>query len=321
MLGSEIPKEVPSTLINKVCASGMKTVMMADQAIRLGDRNLMAAGGLEAMSKIPHYAQLRTATMYGHSNLVDGLMHDALTDVYNNIPMGSCVEKVNSEMGITREMQDEWAIRSYERARKAQEDGTLDWEIVDLVNQTRRGEITINKDEECQKFMPEKFPTLRPAFAKNGGITAANASKINDGASALILSSEDYAKERGLKPLARIVATADAATTPIDFAIAPASACKIAMKKAGMTTADIEVNEINEAFASVAIANIKLLDLDPETVNLHGGAVALGHPVGMSGNRIILSLINVLRKTNKTVGMASICNGGGGASAIIIERI
>ena len=221
-LGAGCDKDTPSTTINKVCASGMKSVMLAAQAIRLGDRTVLAAGGMEVLSKVPHYASLRTATPYAHSNLVDGIIFDGLTDVYNNTPMGTCTEKVNSEMGITREHQDEWAIRSYERARKAQADGTFDWEIVDIINQTRKGEVRISKDEECQKFMPEKFPALKPAFLKNGTITPANASKLNDGASVTLLASEDFAKERGIKPIARILAFADAATTPIDFAIAPA---------------------------------------------------------------------------------------------------
>ena len=318
-LGAGCDKNTPSTTINKVCASGMKSVMMASQSIRLGDRTVMAAGGMEVLSKVPHYASLRTPTAYGHSNLVDGIAFDGLTDVYNNTPMGTCTEKVNSEMGITREHQDEWAIRSYERARKAQADGVFDWEIVDIVNQTRKGEVRISKDEECQKFMPEKFHTLKPAFLKNGTITAANASKLNDGASVTILSSEDFALERGIKPIAKILAYGDAATTPIDFAIAPALACENALKMAGLTVDDIDFHEINEAFASVPIANCKLLGINPDKVNVHGGAVALGHPIGVSGNRIILSLINTLRLNKGGIGMASICNGGGGASAIILQ--
>jgi acetyl-CoA C-acetyltransferase len=276
---------------------------------------------MESMSKIPHFTYLRQATTYAHAQLVDGLINDGLTDVYNNIPMGTCVEKTNAEMGITREMQDEWAIKSYERARAKQNDGTFDWEITPIINQTRKGEVTIAKDEECQKFLPDKFGKLKPAFIKNGTITAANASKLNDGASALLLSSEEWASEKGIKPIARVLGYGDSIVSPIDFAIAPAKACENALKMAGMTERDIDYHEINEAFASVPIANIKLLDIDPAKVNVHGGACALGHPIGMSGNRIILSLINVLRANNGSIGMASICNGGGGASAFIVERL
>ena len=320
-LGAHCKKDTPSTTINKVCASGMKSIMMAAQAIAAGDRSIMAAGGMESMSRIPHYANIRKATPYANSQLIDGLAFDGLTDVYNNIPMGSCVEKTNSEMGITREAQDEFAIASYNRARQAQSDGVFDWEIVDIKEVVKGTEKSIHLDEECQKFMPDKFPALRPAFAKNGSITPANASKINDGASAVILMAEETAKERGLKPLARIIAHDDAAVDPIDFAIAPSSATQKLLKKAGMSMKDIEYHEINEAFSAVVLANMKLLDLDHERVNVHGGAVALGHPIGMSGNRIVLSLLNVLRAKGATLGMASICNGGGGASAMILERL
>ena len=242
-------------------------------------------------------------------------------DVYNNILMGSCVEKVASEMGISREAQDEYAIMSYNRAREAQQAGIHDWEIVEVIQETRKGQTALKHDEECQKFMPDKFPGLKPAFAKNGTITAANASKINDGAVAFILMSEAAANERGLKPLARIVSYDDAAVAPIDFGIAPAKAADRALKRAGMSMSDMEYHEINEAFSAVALANIKLLDLDVGRVNVHGGAVALGHPIGCSGARILISLLNVLRTRDASLGMASICNGGGGASAVILERL
>ena len=281
----------------------------------------MLAGGMECMSKSPHYAYLRKPTPYGENTMVDCIKADGLTDAYNQILMGSCVEKVCSEMSITREAQDEYAIESYNRARAAQEAGILDWETVEIIMQDRKGEKKFSRDEECQKFMPDKFPGLKPAFAKNGTITAANASKINDGAACLVLMSEQAAKDRGLKPLARIVAYDDAAVAPIDFAIAPAKACEKLLKAANMQMTDIEYHEVNEAFAAVALANMKLLDLDPSRVNVHGGAVGLGHPVGVSGARILLSLINVLRTKDATMGMASICNGGGGASAIILERM
>lgn len=313
--------DTPCTLVNKVCASGMKSVMLASQSIQLGYRDVMLAGGMECMSKAPHYAMLRKPTPYGESTLIDSIKYDGLTDSFNQILMGSCVEKTNSEMGISREAQDEYAIESYNRARAAQEAGILDWETVEITMQDRKGERKFSRDEECLKFLPDKFPGLKPAFAKNGSITAANASKINDGAAALVLMSEEAAKERGLKPLARIVAYDDAAVAPIDFAVAPARACEKLLKRAGMTMGDMEYHEVNEAFAAVALANMKLLDLDPSRVNVHGGAVALGHPIGCSGTRILISLLNVLRTKDATLGMASICNGGGGASAVILERM
>ena len=281
----------------------------------------MLAGGMECMSKAPHYAYMRKATAYGEATIIDSIKSDGLTDAYNQILMGSCTEKVCSEMGITREAQDEFAIESYNKARAAQEAGYFDWETVEIIKQDRKGEVKFSRDEECLKFMPDKFAGLRPAFAKNGTITAANASKINDGAAALVLMSEDAAKARGLKPLARIVAYEDAAVAPIDFAIAPSKAVEKLLKRAGMSQSDIEYHEVNEAFAAVVLANMKLLDLDPTRVNVHGGAVALGHPIGCSGTRILLSLMNVLRQKDASIGMASICNGGGGASAVILERM
>jgi acetyl-CoA C-acetyltransferase len=320
-LGCEMGYDTPSTTINKVCASGMKSVMMAAQAIQLGQRNVMVAGGMESMSKSPHYVYLRRPTGFGEAKMLDSIKYDGLTDVYNQILMGSCVEKLNSDMGITREAQDEFAIQSYEKARAAQEAGFLDWEITEIIQQSRKGEVKFARDEECTKFMPDKFPGLKPAFAKNGTITPANASKINDGAAAMVIMSEQAAKDRGLKPLARIVAYEDAAVQPIDFGIAPAKACDKLLRVAGMSMKDIEYHEINEAFSAVALANMKLLDLDPATVNVHGGAVALGHPIGVSGTRILMSLMNVLRRKDATMGMASICNGGGGASAVILERL
>jgi acetyl-CoA C-acetyltransferase len=242
--------------------------------------------------------------------------------VYNNMLMGSCTEKICSEMGITREAQDQFAIQSYNRARQAQEKGLFDWEIVDVVEQDGKGkEKRISKDEECQKFLPEKFPSLKPAFAKNGTITAANASKLNDGACSVVIMAEDVAKERGLKPLARILGYEDAEVAPIDFGIAPSKACARLLQRKGMTIKNVDYHEVNEAFAAVALANSKLLDIDIDRINVFGGAVALGHPVGMSGARIILTLINVLKNKNASIGMASICNGGGGASAMLIERL
>jgi acetyl-CoA C-acetyltransferase len=300
----------------------MKTVMLGATAIAIGDRNTVVAGGFEAMSKAPHYMYLRKPTGYGHVQAVDSIQFDGLTDVYNNMLMGSCTEKICSELGITREAQDEYAIRSYNRARKAQEAGLFDWEIVDIVEQDNKGkERRISKDEECGKFLPEKFPTLKPAFAKNGTITAANSSKINDGACTLVIMAEETAKERGLKPLARIIGYEDAEVAPVDFGIAPSKAVARLLQRKGMTIKNIDYHEVNEAFSAVALANQKLLDIDPERINVFGGAVALGHPVGMSGARIILTLINVLKNKNASLGLASICNGGGGASAMLIERL
>ena len=235
--------------------------------------------------------------------------------------MGACTEKVCSELGITREAQDQYAIQSYMKARKAQESGIFDWEIVDIVEQEKGKEKRISKDEECQKFFPDKFPALKPAFAKNGTITPANASKLNDGACTIVIMAEETAKERGLKPLARILGYEDAEVAPVDFGIAPSKAVARLLQKKGMTVKNVDYHEVNEAFSAVALANAKLLDIDIDRINVHGGAVALGHPLGMSGARIILSLINVLRTKNASIGCASICNGGGGASSILIERL
>jgi acetyl-CoA C-acetyltransferase len=300
----------------------MKAVMMGAQQIRVGDRNIVLAGGMESMSKAPHFLYLRKPTGYGNASAIDSIAFDGLTDAYNNIPMGSCVEKNVSKMGISRESQDEFAIMSYTRARQAQENGWFKSEIQNVSEVDRKGaEKVISEDEECKKFMPDKFPGLKPAFQKDGTITAANASKINDGAAGIVLMSEEAALERGLKPLARIVGFDDAALEPIDFALAPAKAADRLLKKLGATMRDVDFHEVNEAFAAVALANIKLMDLDVNKVNVHGGACALGHPIGASGARILVSLISVLQRNDASVGMASICNGGGGASAIMIERM
>lgn len=321
-LGAGMSTDTPCTLVNKVCASGMKSVMIGAQQIRTGDRDIVVAGGMESMSKAPHMMYLRKPTGYGHASVIDSIQYDGLTDVYNKILMGGCVEKTNSEMGISREAQDEFAIMSYQRAREAQAAGLFKHEIIELSEVDRKGnEKKISEDEECKKFMPDKFPGLKPAFSKTGSITAANASKINDGAAALVLMSEQSAKERGLKPLARIIGFDDAAVAPIDFAIAPAKAADRLLKRTGLTMKDIDYHEINEAFSAVALANIKLMDLDITRVNVHGGAVGLGHPIGASGARILVSLLNVLQEKDGNIGMASICNGGGGASAILLERM
>ncbi len=320
-LGSGMRLDTPTTTVNKVCASGMKTVMIGATAISSGERNIVVTGGFESMSKAPHYIYLRKPTGYGHAQVVDSIQFDTLTDVYSNTLMGACTEKICSELGITREAQDQYAIQSYMKARKAQENGVFDWEIVDIVEQEKGKEKRISKDEECQKFLPDKFPSLKPAFAKNGTITPANASKLNDGACTIIIMAEEVAKERGLKPLARIIGYEDAEVAPVDFGIAPAKAVARLLQKKGMTIKNVDYHEVNEAFSAVALANAKLLDIDIEKINVHGGAVALGHPVGMSGARIILSLLNVLKTKNGQIGCASICNGGGGASSILIERL
>lgn len=320
-LGCGMRLDTPTTTVNKVCASGMKTVMIGATAIGAGERNIIVAGGFESMSKAPHYIYLRKPTGYGHAQAVDSIQFDSLTDVYSNTLMGACTEKICSELGITREAQDQYAIQSYMKARKAQESGIFDWEIVDIVEQEKGKEKRISKDEECQKFFPDKFPGLKPAFAKNGTITPANASKLNDGACTIIIMAEETAKERGLKPLARILGYEDAEVAPVDFGIAPSKAVARLLQKKGMTVKNVDYHEFNEAFSAVALANAKLLDIDIERINVHGGAVALGHPLGMSGARIILSLINVLRTKNGSIGCASICNGGGGASSILIERL
>ena len=322
VIGAGMNYQIPTTSINKVCASGMKAVMFASQTIAVGDKDIIVAGGMESMSKLPHYVYMRKPVAYGNTQLTDSIQFDGLTDAYNSMLMGSCTEKVCSEMGITREAQDEYAISSYLKARKSQETGVFDSEIVDIIETDGKGkEKKINKDEECQKFFPEKIPQLKPTFAKSGTITAANASKLNDGACALILMSEEAAKERGLKPLARIVGFEDGEVAPIDFGIAPTQAVLKLLKKTKKEIKDIDYHEINEAFSAVPLANMKLLELDPSRVNVHGGAVALGHPLGMSGARIILSLYNVLKRNNGRLGVASICNGGGGSSAIMIERL
>lgn len=320
-LGCGVQNDTPSTTVNKVCASGMKSMMLGAQAIQLGIRDVVLTGGMESMSKCVHYQYLRSPNMYGNATVHDSIQFDGLTDVYNNILMGACSEKFVSELNISREAQDKFAIASYEKARAAQASGAFDWEITEVLQKTKKGEVSIKEDEEPKKFMPDKFPSLKPAFSKTGTITAANASKINDGACAFVLMSEDAAKQRGLKPLARIVAYEDAGVAPIDFGLAPALAVQKMLKRTGIKASDIDYHEVNEAFSAVVLANQQLLDLPADRVNVHGGAVALGHPLGMSGARICLSLMNVLKQKNGALGMASICNGGGGASAIMLERM
>ncbi|HJS00664.1 MAG TPA: acetyl-CoA C-acyltransferase [Flavobacterium sp.] len=313
---------VPCTTINKVCASGMKAVMMAAQAIQAGDAEIVVAGGMENMSLIPHYTHLRGGTKFGPTTLVDGMQKDGLSDAYNNQAMGVFADLCATENNISREEQDNFAIESYKRAAKAWETGKFDNEIIPVEVPQRRGEpLIVSTDEEFTNVKLDKIPTLNPVFTKDGTVTAANASTINDGAAALVLMSEEKAAELKLKPLAFIKSYADAAQEPKWFTTSPAKALPKALDKAGITINDVDFFEFNEAFSVVGLANIKILGLDSKKVNVNGGAVSLGHPLGCSGARILVSLLNILEQNNAKIGAAAICNGGGGASAIVIERI
>ena len=316
-----IPDTVPCTTINKVCASGMKTVMQAAQAIALGDANIVVAGGMENMSLIPHYYHARSATKFGSATLIDGMQRDGLVDVYDQNAMGVCADACATKYEFSREDQDAFAIQSYERSAAAWDAGKFNNEVVPVEVPQRRGEpIIVNKDEEYANVKMEKIPALRPAFTKDGTVTAANASTINDGAGAMVLMSREKAEELGLKVLATIKSYADAAQEPKWFTTAPAKALPKALDKAGISMSDIEFFEFNEAFSVVGLANMKILGLNDSNVNVNGGAVSLGHPLGCSGVRIIITLLNVLEQNNAKLGAAAICNGGGGASAIVIER-
>lgn len=316
-----LPNTVPTTTVNKVCASGMKAVMQGAQAIMTGDAEIVVAGGMENMSLIPHYVHLRNGVKFGPTTMVDGMQKDGLTDAYDNNAMGVCADLCASEYGITREEQDAFAIQSYERSAKAWAEGKFDNEVVPVEIPQRRGEpIVFAKDEEFTNVKLDKIPALNPVFTKDGTVTAANASTINDGAAALVLMSEEKAHALGLKPLAYIKSYADAAQEPKWFTTAPAKALPKALDKAGISIADVDYFEFNEAFAVVGLANAKILGLDNNKINVNGGAVSLGHPLGCSGARIIVTLINVLEQNNAKIGAAAICNGGGGASAIVIER-
>lgn len=316
-----LPDSVIATTVNKVCASGMKSVALAAQAIQLGDAEIVVAGGMENMSLIPHYVQMRNGVKFGGATLEDGLQKDGLVDVYDQQAMGVFADLCASEYKITREEQDNFAVESYTRSAKAWESGKFNSEIVPVEIPQRRGEpVVISIDEEFTNVKLDKIPALNPAFTKDGTVTAANASTINDGAAALVLMSEDKAKDLGLKPLAYITSYADAEQEPKWFTTAPAKALPKALKKANLETSDIDFFEFNEAFSVVGLANSKILGLDASKVNVNGGAVSLGHPLGCSGARIIVTLINVLEQNNAKRGAAAICNGGGGASAIVIER-
>ncbi|KAJ2649623.1 Acetyl-CoA acetyltransferase, mitochondrial [Coemansia sp. RSA 1250] len=317
LIKAGLSASTPATTINKVCASGMKAVMLAAQNIELGIQPAMVAGGMESMSNVPFYVP--RGKEYGHGELADGIIKDGLWDVYNQIHMGNCAEQTARKHGITREMQDEHAIGSYKRAAAAWKAGSFDNEVLPVTVKTRKGEKVVSVDEEFTNVNFDKITSLRPVFDKTGTVTAANASTLNDGASALLLMSADQTAEYGVKPLARIVSYADAATLPIDFPIAPSLAVPIALERAGLAIKDIALWELNEAFSVVARVNEKILGLDPATVNVSGGAVALGHPIGSSGSRILVTLTHLLKSGQ--FGCASICNGGGGASAIVIQKL
>jgi len=322
-LGAGLSNETPSTTINKVCASGMKAVTMAAQAIKAGDADVIVAGGMENMSSVPHYYNARNATKLGDVKMQDGMVLDGLTDVYNKVHMGVCAEKCATDYHFTREDQDQFAIESYKRSAKAWSEGKFAEEVVPVSIPQRKGDpVIFSEDEEYKAVNFDRLPTLPTVFKKEEGtVTAANASTLNDGASALILVSKEKMEELGLKPLAKIVSYADAAQEPENFTTAPSKALPIALKKAGLQISDIDFFEFNEAFSVVGLANNKILGLDAAKVNVNGGAVALGHPLGSSGSRILVTLINVLKQNNGKYGAAAICNGGGGATAIVIENL
>lgn len=318
-----LPVSVICTTVNKVCASGMKATALGAQAIQLSDAEIVVAGGMENMSQIPYYLPKgRNGYGYGHGEIVDGLLKDGLTDVYDQIGMGVCGDKTALKYNISREAQDEFAIRSYRRSAEATANGSFADEIVPVEIVSAKGETTIvREDEEYKRVKFDKIPTLKPVFSRDGTVTAANASTINDGGAALVLAGNNAVNANSLKPVARIVAYADAEQEPAWFTTTPVLATEKVLKKAGLKISDIDYFEVNEAFAVVALAYIQALDLDVEKVNVFGGAVSLGHPLGASGARIITTLLSVLEKNNGKYGLAAICNGGGGASAMIVERL
>ena len=318
-----LPHNIPCTTINKVCSSGMKSIMLAAQSIRCGDNEIVIAGGMENMSQVPHYfAKGRSGQKLGDMKLIDGLVMDGLTDVYNNVHMGVCAEKCAKDYKISREEQDDFAIESYKKSEIAWDNGKFSNEIVPVEIQNRKKEIeNITDDEEYKNINIEKVSQLRPVFDKEGTVTAANASTLNDGASALVLMSLEKAKKLNIKPIAKVVSYSDAAHEPENFTTAPAKAIEKLLKKNNLSVDDIDCFELNEAFSVVGLANIKILNLDKNKVNINGGAVSLGHPLGNSGSRIIVTLINVLNQNKSKIGVAGICNGGGGASAMLIEAL
>lgn len=318
-----LPNEVACTTVNKVCASGMKAIAQAAQSIRLGDADIVVAGGMESMSNVPFYVEnLRWGNKYGNTNLIDGLAKDGLVDAYDNKAMGLAAELCAKECGISREEQDKFAIESYKRSQAAWNEGKFGNEVIPVEIPQRKGDpLIFEKDEEPFNVKFDKIPSLNPAFVKEGTVTAANASTMNDGAAALVLMSREKAEELGLKPIARILSYADAEQAPEWFTTTPSLAVPRAVEKAGLKMKDIDYWELNEAFAVVGIENTKRMELDPAKVNVHGGAVSMGHPLGASGARIIVTLINVLKQNKAKYGAAGICNGGGGASAMVIENL
>lgn len=321
-LGAGLGKNVPCTTVNKVCASGMKSIMLGAQSILAGDNHIVVVGGMENMSQTPHYLDGRNGTKFGNIGMLDGITKDGLLDVYSKVPMGNCAELCATKYEITRADQDAFAVASYQRAAAAWQEGRFAEEVVGVSVPQRKGDpILVQEDEEYKNVFLDKIPSLRPAFEKEGTITAANASTLNDGASALILVSEEAVQKYGLHPIAKIVSYADAAQEPEWFTTAPSLAIPKALEKAGLTTSDIDYWELNQAFAVVGLANMKILGLDPAKVDVNGGAVALGHPLGNSGSRIIVTLLNVLKQKGAKRGGAGICNGGGGASAMVVELL
>ncbi|MEO5641866.1 MAG: acetyl-CoA C-acyltransferase, partial [Bacteroidia bacterium] len=315
-----LPDTVQCTTINKVCASGMKAVIFGAQGIMLGDADVVVAGGMENMSATPYYLEkARNGYRYGHGQLLDAVVKDGLTDVYHQNLMGNSAELCAAKYTITREQQDAFAIESYKRSAAAWAAGKFNDEVIPVTVKTRKGDVVVSEDEEYKNVNFEKLPTLKTVFQKDGTVTAGNASTLNDGASALVLMSKEKADALGIKPLARILSYTDAEQAPEWFTTTPSIAIPRAVEKAGLKMSDINFFEINEAFAVVSIANMQLMDLDPAKVNVNGGAVSLGHPLGNSGSRIIVTLINVLKQNKAKYGVAGICNGGGGASAIVIE--
>jgi acetyl-CoA C-acetyltransferase len=322
-VGAGLGYEIPCTLINKVCASGMKAIMLGAQSIMLGQNDIVVAAGAESMSNIPYYLnKARYGYKYGNGELLDGLTFDGLTDVYNRCAMGVCADNTAKEMNISRQEQDNYAINSYKRTAAAWAEGKFKEEVIPVEITGRKGEVTLfAEDEEYKNVNFEKIPGLKAVFTKEGTVTAANASTINDGAAAVILMSKEKAKELGITPIAKILGFADASQDPMWFTTAPSLAIPKAMKMAGVTSSDVSYYEINEAFSAVAIANNIKLNLDHNKVNINGGAVAMGHPLGASGARITITLANVLKQNGASIGVAGICNGGGGASAIVIEKL
>ncbi len=317
-----IPNTVPCTTVNKVCSSGMKSIMLAAQAIALGDAEIVIAGGMENMSMIPHYQHARNGSKFGPISMEDGMQKDGLVDAYEKVAMGVCADECATEYDFSREDQDAFAIESYNRSANAWKEGKYADEIVPVEIPQRRGEpVTFSEDEEYKNVKMEKIPALRAAFTKDGTVTAANASTINDGGAALVLMSAEKAKELNLTPIAKIKGYADAAHEPKWFTTAPAKALPKALAKAGISINDVDYFELNEAFAVVGLANMKILGLSSDKVNINGGAVSLGHPLGVSGARIVIALTSILKQKNAKIGAAAICNGGGGASAMVIEKI